>query len=122
MIGAQLNVSEGRHALARKICFGNRGELKQRYRQGLEDQLGALGLVLNAVVWWNSLYIDAAVTRLRSDWFPATEEMCARLSPLGFDHINFLGSYTFPTDPTVEDLRPLRDPDQSDCSCGLERF
>lgn len=40
--------------------------------------------------------------------------MCARLSPLGFDHINFLGSYTFPTDPTVEDLRPPRDPEQSD--------
>lgn len=64
----------------------------------------------NAVVWWNSLYIDAAVTRLRTDGFPATEQRCARLSPLGFDHINFLGSYTFPTDPTVEDLRPLRDP------------
>jgi TnpA family transposase len=114
MIGAQLNVSESRHALARKICFGNRGELKQRYRQGLEDQLGALGLVLNAVVWWNSLYIDAAVTSLRADGFPATEEMCARLSPLGFDHINFLGSYTFPTNPAVEGLRPLRDPEQSD--------
>ncbi|MFE6449655.1 transposase [Nocardiopsis dassonvillei] len=114
MIGAQLNVSEGRHQLARKICFGNRGELKQRYRQGLEDQLGALGLVLNAVVWWNSLYIDAAVTQLRSDGFPVTEQMCARLSPLGFDHINFLGSYTFPTDPAVENLRPLREPDQGD--------
>jgi hypothetical protein len=92
----------------------SRGELKQRYRQGLEDQLGALGLVLNAVVWWNSLYIDAAVTSLRADGFPATEEMCARLSPLGFDHINFLGSYTFPTNPAVEGLRPLRDPEQSD--------
>lgn len=114
MIGAQLNVSESRHALARKICFGNRGELRQRYRQGLEDQLGALGLVLNAVVWWNSLYIDAAVTRLRAEGFPATEEMCARLSPLGFDHINFLGSYTFPSDPSADALRPLRDPHQSD--------
>ncbi|WP_174546731.1 Tn3 family transposase [Nocardiopsis dassonvillei] len=101
-------VSESRHALARKICFGNRGELRQRYRQGLEDRLGAPGLVLNAVVGWNPLYIDAAVTRLRSGGFPATEEMCARLSPLGFDHINFLGSSTFPTDPAVEVLRPLR--------------
>jgi hypothetical protein len=110
MIGAQLNVSESRHALARKICFGNRGELRQRYRQGLEDQLGALGLVLNAVVWWNSLYIDAAVTRLHSEGFPAIEEMCARLSPLGFDHINFLGSHTFSTDPTVETCDPCATP------------
>ncbi|WP_160166735.1 Tn3 family transposase [Nocardiopsis kunsanensis] len=113
MIGAQLNVSESRHQLARKICFGNRGELRQRYRQGLEDQLGALGLVLNAVVWWNSLYIDAAVGRLKAEGFPATEQMCARLSPLGFDHINFLGSYTFPTDPATGALRPLREPSQN---------
>ncbi|MFV2197851.1 Tn3 family transposase [Nocardiopsis sp. LOL_012] len=114
MITAQLNISEGRHQLARKICFGNRGELKQRYREGLEDQLGALGLALNAIVWWNSLYIDAAVTQLRADGFPATEEMCARLSPLGFDHINFLGSYAFPQPDVDGGLRPLRAPDAAE--------
>ncbi|MFC4533090.1 hypothetical protein [Sphaerisporangium dianthi] len=31
----------------------------------MEDRLGALGLAMNAVIWWNSLYIDPAVTRLR---------------------------------------------------------
>jgi hypothetical protein len=56
MIGTQLNVQEARHRLARKIAFGNRGQLRQRYREGLEDQLGSLGLALNAVIWWNSLY------------------------------------------------------------------
>jgi len=30
----------------------------------MEDQLGALGLGLNAIVYWNSLYIDAAVKKL----------------------------------------------------------
>ena len=59
------------------------------------------------MVWWNPPYIDAAVTRLRSEEFPATKEMCARLSPLGFDDIDFPGSSTF---PTVEALRTLRDP------------
>ncbi|MDS1269264.1 Tn3 family transposase [Lipingzhangella sp. LS1_29] len=114
MITAQLNVSESRHGLARKICFGNRGELKQRYRKELEDQLGALGLALNAVVWWNSLYIDTAVTQLRADGFPVTEDMCARLSPLGFDHINFLDSYTFPQPEVETGLRPLREPSTHD--------
>ncbi|GAA3760828.1 Tn3 family transposase [Salinactinospora qingdaonensis] len=114
MITAQLNVSESRHGLARKICFGNRGELKQRYREGLEDQLGALGLALNAVVWWNSLYIDAAVARLRAEGFPVTEDMCARLSPLGLDHINFLGSYVFPHPEVEAGLRPLRAPDAAE--------
>jgi hypothetical protein len=31
-------------------------ELRQRYRAGQEDQLGALGLVLNAV-FWNTRYM-----------------------------------------------------------------
>jgi hypothetical protein len=44
MIGAQLHVTEARHRLARKIFFGQRGELRQHYREGMEDRLGALGL------------------------------------------------------------------------------
>ncbi|WP_439333682.1 Tn3 family transposase [Streptomyces albidochromogenes] len=48
MIGAQLNVTEARHRLARKIFFGQRGELRQHYREVMEDQLGALGLTLSA--------------------------------------------------------------------------
>ncbi|WP_425547535.1 Tn3 family transposase, partial [Actinomadura vinacea] len=89
MIGTQLNVQEARHRLARRIAFGNRGQLRQRYREGMEDQIGSLGLALNAVVWWNSLYLDAAVKQLRADGFSATDEMCARLSPICYDHINF---------------------------------
>jgi TnpA family transposase len=44
------NLQEGRHALAGKIFHGRKGELFQRYREGMEDQLGALGIVLNCVV------------------------------------------------------------------------
>lgn len=60
----QLNIGESRHALARKILHGNRGEIAQAYRAGQEDQLGALGLVFNAVVLWNTRYIDLAVNLL----------------------------------------------------------
>ncbi len=31
-----------------------RGEIHKRYREGQEDQLGALGLVTNAVILWNT--------------------------------------------------------------------
>ncbi|MER7795492.1 Tn3 family transposase [Streptomyces sp. NPDC097640] len=116
MIGAQLNVTEARHRLARRIFFGQRGELRQHYREGMEDQLGALGLALNAVVLFNSLYIDAAVKQFAADGFPVTDELLARLSPLQYDHINFLGRYAF-TRPAAPGLRPLRDPhahDESD--------
>lgn len=43
------NLQEGRHALARHVFHGRRGELHQAYREGMEDQLGALGLVLNCI-------------------------------------------------------------------------
>ncbi|MGW3347117.1 transposase [Nonomuraea rubra] len=109
MIGTQLNVHEARHRLARKIAFGNRGQLHQRYREGLEDQLGSLGLALNAVIWWNSLYLDAAVKHLREQGFPVTDEMCARLSPIQYDHINFLGRYAFSRADVAGGLRPFHD-------------
>ncbi|WP_344948297.1 Tn3 family transposase [Sphaerisporangium flaviroseum] len=109
MIGTQLNVQEARHRLARKIAFGNRGQLRQRYREGLEDQLGSLGLALNAVIWWNSLYLDAAVKQLREQGFPVTGEMCARLSPIQYDHINFLGRYAFSRADVAGGLRPFHD-------------
>jgi TnpA family transposase len=35
----QMNRGEGRHAVARAICYGQRGEIRKRYREGQEDQL-----------------------------------------------------------------------------------
>lgn len=45
-----------RHAVARDVFHGQKGELRQRYREGQEDQLGALGLVVNILLLWNTLY------------------------------------------------------------------
>ncbi len=49
-IVTQLNRGESRHSLARAVFHGQKGELRQRYREGQEDQLGTLGLVLNMLV------------------------------------------------------------------------
>jgi TnpA family transposase len=111
--GRQLTIQESRHQLARRIFHGQRGELRQRYREGQEDQLGALGLVLNAVVLWNTRYMDAALSALHAGGESVREEDVARLSPLGFRHVNFLGRYSF-SYPEVGALRPLRDPATTD--------
>ena len=94
------------------IFHGKRGELRQRYREGQEDQLGALGLVVNLVVLWNTIYIDAAVSQLRAEGHVILDEDVARLSPLGSRHINMLGRYAFTIPDIVArgELRPLRDP------------
>ncbi len=91
----QLNLGEGRHSLAREVFHGKRGELFQRYREGQEDQLSALGLVVNMIVLWNTLYMDAVLTQLRSEGYPVKPEDEARLSPFGHEHINMLGRYSF---------------------------
>ncbi len=110
-IKAQANLTEGRHALARKIFHGGRGELHQRYQDGMEDQLGALGLVLNAVVLFNTRYTDAAVARLRAEGFDVRDEDVAHLSPFVRSHINMLGRYSFTLPELPDGLRPLRSPE-----------
>ena len=42
----QLNRGEGRHGLARVIFHGQKGELRQRYREGQENQLSDWSLML----------------------------------------------------------------------------
>jgi TnpA family transposase len=108
----QLNRGEGRHQLARVIFHGRRGELRQRYRDGQEDQLGALGLTVNLVVLWNTIYMDAALNQLMSEGYEVRPQDVARLSPLGLKHINMLGRYAFTLPDFVArgELRPLRDP------------
>jgi hypothetical protein len=69
--------------------------------------------VLNAVVLWNTFSIDRALTQLRADGYPVREEDVARLAPLGFHHINFLGRDVF-TPPEPGWVRPLRDPAAED--------
>ena len=106
----QLNLGEGRHALARDVFHGKRGELYQRYREGQEDQLSALGLVVNMIVLWNTLYTDAILTQLRSEGYPVQPQDEARLSTFGHEHVNMLGRYSFavPEAVTRSELRPLR--------------
>ena len=106
----QLNRGEGRHQLARIAFHGKRGELRQRYREGQEDQLGALGLVVNAIILWNTIYMDAALAQLRAEGFDVRDDDVARLSPLGHEHINMLGRYAFtlPEQVARGELRPLR--------------
>lgn len=109
----QLNRGEGRHSLARAICHGNKGEIRQRYREGQEDQLNALGLVTNAVILWNTFYIDRALKHLRAQGLEIDPDDIARLSPLGHIHINMLGRYYFELAEAIKagEFRPLRNPD-----------
>jgi TnpA family transposase len=112
----QLNRGEGRHSVARAVFHGKRGELRQHYREGQENQLGALGLVLNMIALWNTLYMEAALNQLRHEGYPVKEEDARRLSPLLYEHINMLGRYSFSMPEAVAkgELRPFRNPEDPD--------
>jgi len=108
----QLNRGEARHVVARAICYGKRGEIRKRYREGQEDQLGALGLVTNAVVLWNTIYMESALNHLKRSGLKIDEDDIKHLSPLSCKHINVLGHYSFSLPETVANgnLRPLNIP------------
>ena len=61
----------------------------------MEDQLGALGLVLNCITLWNTVYLDHASTQLRADGYRIAEDDLAHLSPYIRAHINVHGHYSF---------------------------
>jgi TnpA family transposase len=111
-VNTQLNRQESRHNLARKIFHGQKGELRQSYREGQEDQLGALGLILNIVVLWNTVYFQQIIDEMRAEGIHVRDEDIARLSPLKFAHINFHGRYSFalPAEVAGGQLRSTRKP------------
>ncbi|GLW55101.1 hypothetical protein Kpho01_31120 [Kitasatospora phosalacinea] len=77
------------------MCHGKRGTVHQAYRGGTEDRLGALGLVLNAIVLWTTKYIDDAVARLRAEGHELRDGDIARLSPLEHRNLNLPGRHSF---------------------------
>ena len=81
----QLNHTELRHKLARHLCYGNRGELKQSYKEGQEEQLGALGLLLNLVVYWNTYYLDLALTDLLDVQPEINHDELTHITPLAYE-------------------------------------
>lgn len=107
------NLQEGRHALGRHIFHGRKGELHQAYREGQEDQLGALGLVLNCVTLWNTVYLNRALETLRAQCYPIMEQDTARLSAYMRKHINVHGHYTFQLPDLTGKWREFRNPDDS---------
>lgn len=72
--------------------------------------------MLDAVVLWNTRYLDATVAQLRVEGHDIKDEDVARLSPLKDRHINFLGRYLFDIKSSGpgQGLRPLCDSDTAE--------
>lgn len=103
-----LNKGEAMNGLARALFFGKRGELRER---GIQDQLqraSALNILINAISVWNTVYLTEA-TKILKEKGNLREDLLKHVSPLGWEHINFLGEYNFDTSKvaSLNSLRPL---------------
>jgi Tn3 transposase DDE domain len=84
-----------RRQLARTVVDGKRGELRHHYREGEEDQFGTVKLLVNMVIPWNAIYMDAALGQRQSGGMDVRDEDAAQLSPFANEHINVLRRYVF---------------------------
>jgi len=108
---SQLNRGETRHALAREVFHGHRGELRQPYRDGQEEQLTALGLVVNCIALYNTIYTQRALEHLNDAGHAIRDEDIERLTPLTHDHITLTGRYRIALPDPLRDrsaYRPLK--------------
>lgn len=103
-----LNKGEAMNALARALFFGKRGELRERALQDQLQRTSALNIIINAITVWNTVYLTEA-TKVLSEKGILREQMIKHISPLGWEHINFLGEYTFDIKKMtgLNSLRPL---------------
>lgn len=97
------------NSLARAIFFAKHGEFRERALQVQLQRASVLSILINAIIIWNTVYLSKAVEMLRSA-HGFNEELLKHISPLGWEHINFLGEYRFnmKDTTTLESLRPLQ--------------
>jgi hypothetical protein len=95
-------------SLARDVFHGQRGQLRRHYQVGQENQLDSLGIMINVIVLWQTVYTQAALDHLAASGYPLDPADVARLTPLGHPTINLAGRYRTTSRPPATGLRPLR--------------
>jgi TnpA family transposase len=109
-VHAQLNKGEKLHDVRKFLFFAREGVVSQKDEEGQAHQAGCLNLLTNAVVVWNTVYMQAALDALRREGYPVQEEDLAHLWPTRFAHIHRYGKYEFNMAEARarKGLRPLR--------------
>jgi TnpA family transposase len=105
-----LNKGEAMNALARAIFFGKYGILHEKDIQGQLQRATALSIIINAITLWNTIYLPKVVEKLKEKE-EVKEDFLKHVSPLGWEHINFIGQYNFDDNSDydlVDNMRPLK--------------
>ena len=87
-IHRQLNQGEALHALRRFLFFAHEGKVQRRQADQQTNQVLCLNLVTNAIVTWNTVYMNAAIERLRAEGRIGRDIDLGHLSPALYGHVN----------------------------------
>lgn len=106
----QINKGEEIHRLRDYLFFDNKGRIRKQQPDELVNLAGCLNLVSNAVIVWNTVYMQAALEELDRKGRTVKKAEIVHLSPMRFRHINRYGKLRFELgdDFIPEKLRPFQ--------------
>ena len=110
-VTAGLNKGDARNSLARAVFFNRLGEIRDRSFENQRHRASGLNFVVAAITLWNTVYLERATEQMaRSRQIDPA--LLQHVSPLGWEHINLTGDYTWHANKRVAKggFRPLRSP------------
>jgi TnpA family transposase len=109
-----LNKGEAKNTLARAVFLNRLGEIRDRRFENQRYRASGLNLVVAAIILWNTVYLERAIQMLRDSGQGVDEKLLPHISPLGWEHINLTGDYSWRQDKLAEQgkFRPLRKHDE----------
>jgi TnpA family transposase len=94
-IQLQLNRGEGRHALTKRLFFGNDGVFRTGEAAELMNKVSALSVLSNAVLIWNTTRMSEIVAALETTGQKVPVDDLARISPMLSARLLVSGRYNF---------------------------
>ncbi|MFT7596869.1 MAG: TnpA family transposase [Paracoccaceae bacterium] len=90
---AGLNKGEARHSLARAVFAHAQGRIHDRSDVAQQKRAMALNLVIAAIMFWNTVYMDKAASHLAKTSPLYDAALLTHTSPLGWEHIILSGDF-----------------------------
>lgn len=111
-ITRQLNKGKSLHSSHRDLFFAHEGTVRRRHHEQQTEQALCLSLVTNAVITWNTAYLELAPERVSQRRERIDRDLLVHVSPALMEHVNLYGTYEFPVEAEYArtGYRPLRSP------------
>ncbi len=90
---AGLNKGEARHSLARGVFAHLQGRIHDRSDAGQQKRAMAPNLVIAAITFWNTIYMDKAASHLARTSPLCDQALLPHTSPFGWEHISLSGDF-----------------------------